>query len=132
MLGNKAQCLTKLNASRESVKDSVLTHFKNLFQMPNVVANSQTFYLPNVYGANDLDVVLTISWQIKVVPVTKISLQTDSIPHLTNVMSGKGRVQSTGIAVVMENVPHGLRTRLHGTFILSHIRQIYLLNCQFN
>lgn len=50
--------------------------------------------------------------------MTKISLKTDTIPHLTNVISSKGRFQATGITVVLENEADDLKTRLHGMLMI--------------
>ena len=52
--------------------------------------------------------------QVRVVPLTKISLLTENVPHLTNVLPSKGRVPLTSITIIMENQPHDLTTRLHG------------------
>lgn len=52
--------------------------------------------------------------QVKIVPVSKISLLSSSIPYITNVPPTRHRSYPGGITVVMENEQFGLETQLLG------------------
>ena len=57
--------------------------------------------------------------QVRVVPITKISLVAQNGQILTNIPASIGRASTTKIDVVMENEPMGVSTRVIGKSIDS-------------